>query len=60
MFDRETRKEKQLETQRKMAERAVKPKETGAKRTDDNFGQILQEIEEEFEKCTKEASNSQY
>ncbi len=49
-----------METQRKMAERAVKPKETGAKRTDENFGQILQEIEEEFEKCTKEASNAQY
>jgi hypothetical protein len=33
----------------------VKPKETSVKRTDENFGQILKEIEDEFDKCTKEA-----
>jgi hypothetical protein len=35
-----------------MAERGVKPKDTGVKRTDENFGEILKEIEDEFEKCT--------
>jgi hypothetical protein len=36
MFDRETRKEKNLEMARKLAERGIKPKEGGAKRSDEN------------------------
>lgn len=37
MFDRETRKEKNLETQRKQAERATKPKENQNKKGDENY-----------------------
>ena len=36
MFDRETRKEKNLELARKLAERGIKPKDGGARKSDDN------------------------
>ena len=50
MFDRETRKEKNLEMARKLAERGAKPKEGGARRTDENMETILKDIETEFDK----------
>ena len=41
MFDRETRKEKNLEMARKLAERGVKPKQGVVTKSEDNMQTIL-------------------